>query len=233
MNKMNPTEFVQSTINSSSMSMNEWSKELGVSRQAIYNWMGNINIKIRKIYVNKIADISNKNIIWDKNYLLIVDEKDNTDDNYPKPVNQISQSNDEFSLNEVNDNLERQLQFLITKYEHVFNTSSDPMAIAINENYTSMNVAMEKLLGVKKRRGLFGINIYDIVSPTFRDEKKEKRSGDEAIGRFEYKTALQDILGNTIKGKLSVTRFWLPTNKLENILCSIMTFFPDKKSSSK
>ena len=233
MNKMNPTEFVQSTINSSSMSMNEWSKELGVSRQAIYNWMGNINIKIRKIYVNKIADISNKNIIWDKNHLLIEDEKDNTDDNYPKPVNQISQSNDEFSLNEVNDNLERQLQFLITKYEHAFNTSSDPMAIAINENYTSMNVAMEKLLGVKKRRGLFGINIYDIVSPTFRDEKKEKRSGDEAIGRFEYKTALQDILGNTIKGKLSVTRFWLPTNKLENILCSIMTFFPDKKSSPK
>lgn len=233
MNKMNPTGFVQSTINSSSLSMNDWSKELGVSRQAIYNWMGNINIKIRKIYVNKIADISNKNIIWDNNYLLIVGDKDNINENNPKPVNRIIGENDDFNLNEVHDNLERQLQFLITKYEHVFNTASDPMAVAINDNYTSMNVAMEKLLGVTKRRELFGSNIYDIISPTFRDEKKEKRSGEGAIGKFEYKTALQDILGNTIKGKLSVTRFWLPTNKLDNILCSIMTFFPDKKGSSK
>ena len=45
---------------------------------------------------------------------------------------------------------------------HVFNTSSDPIAVAINDNYTSMNFAMEKLLGIKKRRGLFGTNIYDI-----------------------------------------------------------------------
>ena len=59
MNKMNPTEFVQSTINSSSMSMNEWSKELGVSRQAIYNWLGNINIKIRKILIQLSFTLDN------------------------------------------------------------------------------------------------------------------------------------------------------------------------------
>ena len=40
-----------------------------------------------------------------------------------------------------------------------------------------------------------------------------------------------DADGNRINGNLSVTRFWLPTNKVEKILCSIMTFYPDSKSS--
>ena len=54
---MNPCEFVQATINSSDLSLKQWSIELGVSRQTIYNWLGSANIKIRKIYINKIAKI--------------------------------------------------------------------------------------------------------------------------------------------------------------------------------
>ena len=233
MKKIKSTEFVQNTINSSSLSIKQWSEELGVSRQAIYNWMGNINIKIRKKFVNKIAAISNKKINWDNNNLLISDNINITDEKNPQTFNKISGENSDFNLSELNDNLERQLQLLITKYEHVFNTSSDPIAVAINDNYTSMNFAMEKLLGVKKRRGLFGTNIYDIIAPNFRDEKKEKRTGDGAIGKFEYIISLQDIMGNIIKGKLNVTRFWLPTNKIEKTLCSIMTFYPDMKGTLK
>ena len=62
-------------------------------------------------------------------------------------------------------------------------------------------------------------------------EKKEKRSGEKAIGKFEYRTAFVDANGNRINGNLSVTRFWLPTNKVEKILCSIMTFYADSKAS--
>jgi|TARA_B100001964_G_scaffold11728_1_gene12348 PAS domain-containing protein len=228
MNRINPNKFVKNIINKSAMNMNDWAKMVGVSRQTIYNWMRNNNTAIRKSHVNKIANISKKKIIWEDNYLIILDEKD-----YNKKVdksnNQNSQLHDNLSLIDINDNLERELQLLITKYDHAYNTASDPMAVALNENYTSMNAAMEKLLGIKKRRKLFGANIYDIVAPPFRNEKKQRRTGNEAIGKFEYKTALQDIYGNTIKGKLNVTRFWLPTNKFDNILCCIMTFFPDNK----
>ena len=229
MNRIKPNVFVQNIINSSANNMNEWSKTLGVSRQTIYNWLGSNDTAIRKKHVNKIAEISNKEIIWENNFLIIIDEKDYKNKKVDKSINHNSQLQANLSLNDINDNLERQLQLLITKYDHVYNSTSDPMAVAVNENFTSMNIAMEKLLGIKKRRQLLGANIYDIVAPPFRDEKRQRRTGNEAIGRFEYKTALQDILENTIKGKLSVTRFWLPTNKVENILCSIMTFFPDKK----
>jgi len=229
MNRIKPNVFVRNIIHSSVNNMNEWSKTLGVSRQTIYNWLGSNNTAIRKKHVNKIAEISNKEIIWENNFLIIIDEKDYKNKKVDKSINHNSQLQANLSLNDINDNLERQLQLLITKYDHVYNSTSDPMAVAVNENFTSMNIAMEKLLGIKKRRQLLGANIYDIVAPPFRDEKRQRRTGNEAIGRFEYKTALQDILENTIKGKLSVTRFWLPTNKVENILCSIMTFFPDKK----
>ena len=229
MNRIKPNVFVRNIIDSSVNNMNEWSKMLGVSRQTIYNWLGSNNTAIRKKHVNKIAEISNKEIIWENNFLIIIDEKDYKNKKVDKSINHNSQLQANLSLNDINDNLERQLQLLITKYNHVYNSTSDPMAVAVNENFTSMNIAMEKLLGIKKRRQLLGANIYDIVAPPFRDEKRQRRTRNEAIGKFEYKTALQDILGNTIKGKLSVTRFWLPTNKVENILCSIMTFFPDKK----
>ena len=43
--------------------------------------------------------------------------------------------------------------------------------------------------------------------------------------------AFIDADGNRINGNLSVTRFWLPSNKVAKILCSIMTFYPDSKSS--
>ena len=48
MKKMNPVEFVQTTINSSNLSLNQWSKELSLSRQTIYNWLGNIDKNDRK-----------------------------------------------------------------------------------------------------------------------------------------------------------------------------------------
>lgn len=229
MNKIKSNKFVQNIINSSAINMKEWSKMLGVSRQTIYNWLGSNDTAIRKKHVNKIAEISNKEIIWENNFLIIINEKDYKNKKVDKSIDHNSQLQANLSLNDINDNLERELQLLITKYDHVYNSTGDPMAVAINENYTSMNLAMEKLLGVKKRGKLLGTNIYDIIAPLFRDEKKQRRTGNEAIGKFKYKTALQDILGNIIKGKLSVTRFWIPTNKVENILCSIMTFFPDKK----
>ena len=94
-----------------------------------------------------------------------------------------------------------------------------------------MNIAMEKLLGIKKRRDLFGVNIYDTIFTPLRKEKKERREGKNAIGKFEHRTAFIDADGNRINGNLSVTRFWLPTNKVEKILCSIMTFYPDSKFS--
>ena len=81
MKKMNPVEFVQTTINSSNLSLNQWSKELSVSRQTIYNWLGNIHINVRKIYVNRIADISGKEIDWDKNTLLVSDKVNVVDKN--------------------------------------------------------------------------------------------------------------------------------------------------------
>jgi PAS domain-containing protein len=229
MNRIKPNKFVQDIINASAINMNEWSKMLGVSRQTIYNWLGSNDTAIRKNHVNKIAKISNMEIIWENNFLIIQDEKDYKNKKVDKSIDHNSQLQENLNLNDINNNLERELQLLITKYDHVYNSTRDPMAVAINENYTSMNAAMEKLLGIKKRRKLLGANIYDIIAPLFRDEIRQRRTGNQAIGKFKYKTALQDILGNTIKGKLSVTRFWLPTNKLENILCSIMTFFPDKK----
>ena len=228
---MNRVEFVQTTINSSDRTLNQWSKELSVSRQTIYNWLGNIHVNVRKIYVNRIANISGKKINWDNNNLLVLDENNvvqnkNSDNFYEK--SQLSNNND---LIDLNDNLERQLQLLITKYEPAFNTARDPMAVVVNDNYTSMNIAMEKLLGIKKRRDLFGVNIYDTIFPPLRKEKKERREGKNAIGKFEHRTAFIDADGNRINGNLSVTRFWLPTNKVEKILCSIMTFYPDSKSS--
>ena len=231
MKKMNPVEFVQTTINSSNLSLNQWSKELSVSRQTIYNWLGNIHINVRKIYVNRIADISGKEIDWDKNTLLVSDKVNVVDKNKADNLYEKSQLLNINDLVELNDNLEKQLQLLITKYEHTFNTSSDPMAVVINDNYTSMNVAMEKLLGIKKRRDLFGVNIYDTIFPPLRKEKKERREGKNAIGKFEHRTAFIDTNGSRINGNLSVTRFWLPTNKVEKILCSIMTFYPDSKAS--
>ena len=231
MKKMNRVEFVQTTINSSDRTLNQWSKELSVSRQTIYNWLGNIHVNVRKIYVNRIANISGKKINWDNNNLLVLDENNvvqnkNSDNFYEK--SQLSNNNDLIDLNE---NLERQLQLLITKYEHVFNTARLPMAVGVNDNYTSMNIAMEKLLGIKKRRDLFGVNIYDTIFPPLRKEKKERREGKNAIGKFEHRTAFIDADGNRINGNLSVTRFWLPTNKVEKILCSIKTFYPDSKAS--
>ena len=231
MKKMNRVEFVQSTINSSDRTLNQWSKELSVSRQTIYNWLGNIHVNIRKIYINRIADIAGKKINWDNDNNLIVSDKTNVVNNknlgnsFEK--NQSSKNND---LNDLNDNLQRQLQLSITKYEHAFNTSRDPMAVVVNNNYTSMNIAMEKLLGIKKRRDLFGVNIYDTIFPPLRKEKKERREGKNAIGKFEHRTAFIDADGNIINGNLSVTRFWLPTNNVEKILCSIMTFYPDSQS---
>ena len=228
---MNRVEFVQSTINSSDRTLNQWSKELSVSRQTIYNWLGNIHVNIRKIYINRIADIAGKKINWDNDNNLIVSDKTNVVNNknlgnsFEK--NQSSKNND---LNDLNDNLQRQLQLSITKYEHAFNTSRDPMAVVVNNNYTSMNIAMEKLLGIKKRRDLFGVNIYDTIFPTLRKEKKERREGKNAIGKFEHRTAFIDADGKRINGNLSVTRFWLPTNNVEKILCSIMTFYPDSQS---
>ena len=222
-NKLKTAEFVKNIITNSTMSINDWSNTLNVSRQTVYNWMNSENIRIRKYYVNKIADISNKKIIWDENNFIQIDEIGLNNDK-----NNIDED-DDLMISELNDKLQRQLQLLITKYDHAFNSSSDPMAVAVNENYTSMNAAMEKLLGIKERRGLFGSNIYDIIAPPFRDDKKKRRKGSEAIGKFEYQTALQDIFGNEISGKLKVTRFWLPTNKYENILCSVMTFFPKHK----
>ena len=150
MKKMNPVEFVQTTINSSNLSLNQWSKELSVSRQTIYNWLGNIHINVRKIYVNRIAEISGKEIDWDKNTLLVSDKVNVVNKNKDDNLYERSQLPNINDLVELNDNLEKQLQLLITKYEHTFNTSSDPMAVVINDNYTSMNVAMEKLLGIKK-----------------------------------------------------------------------------------
>jgi len=222
-NKLKTTEFVKNIITNSTMSINDWSNTLNVTRQTVYNWMNSENIRIRKYYVNKIADISNKKIIWDENNFIQIDEIGLNNDKKNIDVD------DDLTISELNDKLQRQLQLLITKYDHAFNSSSDPMAVAVNENYTSMNAAMEKLLGIKERRGLFGSNIYDIIAPPFRDDKKKRRKGSEAIGKFEYQTALQDIFGNEISGKLKVTRFWLPTNKYENILCSLMTFFPKHK----
>jgi len=232
MKKMNRVEFVQTTINSSDRTLNQWSKELSVSRQTIYNWLGNIHVNIRKIYINRIADIAGKKINWDNDNNLIVSDKTNVVNNknlgnsFEK--NQSSKNND---LNDLNDNLQRQLQLSITKYEHAFNTSRDPMAVVVNNNYTSMNIAMEKLLGIKKRRDLFGVNIYDTIFPSLRKEKKERREGKNAIGKFEHRTAFIDADGKRINGNLSVTRFWLPTNNVEKILCSIMTFYPDSKFS--
>ena len=231
MKKMNRVEFVQTTINSSDRTLNQWSKELSVSRQTIYNWLGNIHVNIRKIYINRIADIAGKKINWDNDNNLIVSDKTNVVNNknlgnsFEK--NQSSKNND---LNDLNDNLQRQLQLSITKYEHAFNTSRDPMAVVVNNNYTSMNIAMEKLLGIKKRRDLFGVNIYDTIFPSLRKEKKERREGKNAIGKFEHRTAFIDADGKRINGNLCVTRFWLPTNNVEKILCSIMTFYPDSKS---
>tara|TARA_B100000029_G_C17362353_1_gene882984 strand:- start:79 stop:777 length:699 start_codon:yes stop_codon:yes gene_type:complete len=231
MKKMNRVEFVQTTINSSDRTLNQWSKELSVSRQTIYNWLGNIHVNIRKIYINRIADIAGKKINWDNDNNLIVSDKTNVVNNknlgnsFEK--NQSSKNND---LNDLNDNLQRQLQLSITKYEHAFNTSRDPMAVVVNNNYTSMNIAMEKLLGIKKRRDLFGVNIYDTIFPSLRKEKKERREGKNAIGKFEHRTAFIDADGKRINGNLSVTRFWLPTNNVEKILCSIMTFYPDSQS---
>ncbi len=231
MKKMNRIEFVQTTINSSDRTLNQWSKELSVSRQTIYNWLGNIHVNIRKIYINRIADIAGKKINWDNDNNLIVSDKTNVVNNknlgnsFEK--NQSSKNND---LNDLNDNLQRQLQLSITKYEHAFNTSRDPMAVVVNNNYTSMNIAMEKLLGIKKRRDLFGVNIYDTIFPSLRKEKKERREGKNAIGKFEHRTAFIDADGKRINGNLSVTRFWLPTNNVEKILCSIMTFYPDSQS---
>ena len=222
-NKLKTAEFVKNIITNSTMSINDWSNTLNVTRQTVYNWMNSENIRIRKYYVNKIADISNKKIIWDENNFIQIDEIGLNNDKKNIDVD------DDLTISELNDKLQRQLQLLITKYDHAFNSSSDPMAVAVNENYTSMNAAMEKLLGIKERRGLFGSNIYDIIAPPFRDDKKKRRKGSEAIGKFEYQTALQDIFGNEISGKLKVTRFWLPTNKYENILCSLMTFFPKHK----
>jgi PAS domain-containing protein len=228
MNKMKTTEFVKNIITHGTMSINDWSNTLNVTRQTIYNWLKSENIHIRKYYVNRIADISNKKIIWDENNFLQIDEIGLNNKNKIDIKNDID-LDDDLTTNELNDKLQRQLQLLITKYDHAFNSSSDPMAVAVNDNYTSMNAAMEKLLGIKERRGLFGSNIYDIIAPPFRDDKKKRRKGSEAIGKFEYQTALQDIFGNEISGKLKVTRFWLPTNKYENILCSVMTFFPKHK----
>ena len=228
MNLMNPCEFVQATINSSDLSLKQWSIELGVSRQTIYNWLGSANIKIRKIYINKIAKITGKNINWDNNQLLVSDDNENsgsTGFNINSHLINIE------NILELNDNLKRQMQLLIIKYEHTFNTSKDPMAVVVNDIFTSMNVSMEKLLGIKKRRDLFGVNIYDIIFPALRKEKKEKRKGEKAIGKFEDRTAFIDVDGNRINGNISVTRFWLPTNKFEKILCSIMTFYPDSKAS--
>ena len=64
MKKMNPVEFVQTTINSSNLSLNQWSKELSVSRQTIYNWLGNIHINVRKIYVNRILQTMLEHDSW-------------------------------------------------------------------------------------------------------------------------------------------------------------------------
>ena len=231
MKKMNRVEFVQTTINSSDRTLNQWSKELSVSRQTIYNWLGNIHVNVRKIYVNRIADISGKKINWDNNNLFVSDENNVVHNKNPDNFYEKSQLSNNNNLIDLNDNLERQLQLLITKYEHAFNTARDPMAVVVNDNYTSMNIAMEKLLGIKKRRDLFGVNIYDTIFPPLRKEKKERREGKNAIGKFEHRTAFIDADGNRINGNLSVTRFWLPTNKVEKILCSIMTFYPDSKSS--
>ena len=76
MNRIKPNKFVQDIINASAINMNEWSKMLGVSRQTIYNWLGSNDTAIRKNHVNKIAKISNMEIIWENNFLIIQDEKD-------------------------------------------------------------------------------------------------------------------------------------------------------------
>ena len=89
MKKMNRVEFVESTINSCDRTLNQWSKDVSVSRQTIYNWLGNIHVNVRKIYVNRIANISGKKINWDNNNLLVLDENNvvqnkNSDNFYEK-----------------------------------------------------------------------------------------------------------------------------------------------------
>ena len=114
MKKITSTEFVQSMINNSDLSINDWSKALNVSRQSIYNWMSNVTIKIRKIHVNKIATISGKNIVWVNDQLQIVDKIiDNKITVRTESNDQSTQSLNDYNLAEINDNLERQIQFNI------------------------------------------------------------------------------------------------------------------------
>jgi len=242
---MRTTEAVRWLLDHHKISIVEWNKRSGISRQQIHNWLKTKVENVRPQSLEKLAGAVGYKCEFEGDEVSLTKVKETTGGNemietisykymtmLEGEVDRLESEVNQMRLNpdkEVLDvELSDQLEVVLRMWRHAFTTSDVPMSLCVNNELRNINQAMQDMVGM---------NVEDTSVPAISNKgislvfPGDKRLAEEMKrkGINKYRCRYQHSDGTPIPGILSIDRFEINGGTEKKVMYTVSSFTPDQK----
>tara|TARA_R100001530_G_scaffold18900_2_gene16036 strand:+ start:184 stop:918 length:735 start_codon:yes stop_codon:yes gene_type:complete len=242
---MRTTEAVRWLLDRHKISIVEWNKRSGISRQQIHNWLNTKVENVRPQSLEKLAGAVGYKCEFEGNEVSLTRVKEIAGGNemietisykymtmLEGEVDRLESEINQMRLNpdkEVLDvELSDQLEVVLRMWRHAFTTSDVPMSLCVDNELRNINQAMQDMVGMKVEDTsvpTIDSKGFSLVYPG--DKRLAKEMKEKGINK--YRCRYQHSNGTSIPGILSIDRFEINGGSEKKVMYTVSSFIPDNR----